>query len=153
MMASGTDHSVAIPVDGLDAVIFDTDGVVTDTATVHAAAWKRLFDEYLKGRGTREGKPWETFDPDTDYRRYVDGKPRYDGVRSFLQSRGITLPEGDPSDSETAKTNTSWSRSSEEVCVPFPLRWRWSVSSMSSASAPPSSRRAATWSRCSPPRG
>jgi len=103
-MLSGAGHSVAILVHALDAVIFDMDGVVTDTATVHAAAWKRLFDEYLKGRGNREGKPWEPFDPDTDYRRYVDGKPRYDGVRSFLQSRGITLPEGDPSDSGDRET-------------------------------------------------
>ncbi|HYT78585.1 MAG TPA: trehalose-phosphatase [Actinomycetota bacterium] len=95
---------MAIPVDGLDAVIFDMDGVVTDTATVHAAAWKRLFDEYLEERGNREGKPWEPFDADTDYRRYVDGRPRYDGVRSFLQSRGITLPEGDPSDSADRET-------------------------------------------------
>ncbi len=104
MLVSGAGLAVAIAVDGLDAVIFDMDGVVTDTATVHAAAWKRLFDEYLEERGNREGKPWEPFDPDTDYRQYVDGKPRYDGVRSFLQSRGITLPEGDPSDSGDRET-------------------------------------------------
>src|SRR6266542_3906943 len=104
MMASGAGHSVAILVHTLDAVIFDMDGIVTDTATVHAAAWKRLFDEYVEERGNREGKPWEPFDADTDYRRYVDGRPRYDGVRSFLQSRGITLPEGDPSDSADRET-------------------------------------------------
>ncbi len=84
----------------LDAVIFDLDGVVTRTARLHAAAWKRTFDKYLS---LREG---ETFQPftDVDYRRYVDGKPRSDGVRSFLATRGIAVPEGnssDPPDRET----------------------------------------------------
>ena len=78
--------------------MFDMDGVVTDTAVVHAAAWKRMFDQYLEERARRTGQPQGPFDPDSDYRRYVDGKPRYDGVRSFLASRRITLPEGDPSD-------------------------------------------------------
>ena len=73
------------------------DGVVTDTAVVHAAAWKQLFDEFLRSRvgPVREFKP---FDVDDDYLRYVDGKPRYDGVRSFLASRNIVLPQGDPAD-------------------------------------------------------
>lgn len=82
----------------IDAVVFDMDGVVTDTASVHAAAWKRLFDGYLGVRAEKTGEPFVPFDPDKEYRRYVDGKPRYDGVRDFLASRGITLPEGDPSD-------------------------------------------------------
>src|ERR671919_848315 len=82
----------------IHAVIFDMDGVVTDTASVHAVAWKRLFDEYLTERSRPTGEPSRPFDVDEDYRRYVDGKPRYDGVRSFLASRGISLPEGDPSD-------------------------------------------------------
>ncbi len=82
----------------LDAVIFDMDGVVTDTASVHAAAWKDLFDGFLRSRGdTAEFG-------EADYRRYVDGKPRYDGVRGFLASRGITLPEGDPSDPPNRET-------------------------------------------------
>jgi alpha,alpha-trehalase len=81
-----------------EAVVFDMDGVVTETATVHAAAWKRLFDDYLRERADRGGEPFEEFDLDEDYRTHVDGKPRYDGVRSFLASRGITLPEGDPAD-------------------------------------------------------
>ncbi|HSL67970.1 MAG TPA: trehalose-phosphatase [Actinomycetota bacterium] len=88
----------------LDAVIFDMDGVVTDTAATHASAWKRLFDAYLERRSARTGEPWRPFDPDADYRLYVDGKPRYDGVRSFLASRGITLPEGDPSDPPDRET-------------------------------------------------
>lgn len=88
----------------LDAVVFDMDGVVTRTAVVHAAAWKRLFDAYLADRGAREGVVYEPFDADSDYRLYVDGKPRYDGVASFLASRGIELPWGDPSDSGDVET-------------------------------------------------
>jgi alpha,alpha-trehalase len=81
-----------------DAVIFDLDGVVTKTAQVHAAAWKELFDEYLEHRAAREGESFEPFDLDADYRRYVDGKPRYEGVKSFLESRGIELDYGNPDD-------------------------------------------------------
>lgn len=88
----------------LDAVVFDMDGVVTRTAAVHAAAWKRLFDAYLARRGAREGVEYAPFDADSDYRLYVDGKPRCDGVASFLASRGIELPWGDPSDSSAAET-------------------------------------------------
>ncbi|HEX6231033.1 MAG TPA: trehalose-phosphatase [Actinomycetota bacterium] len=88
----------------VDAVVFDTDGVITDTASVHAAAWKRLFDEYLRERAERAGEPFEPFDADEDYRRYVDGKPRYDGVRSFLESRGVHLPQGEPTDPPERET-------------------------------------------------
>lgn len=84
-----------------DAVIFDLDGVVTRTAEVHSSAWKRLFDEYLEKRAG--GGNWKPFD-DRDYRRYVDGKPRYDGVRSFLESRGINLRYGDPEDGPEKET-------------------------------------------------
>lgn len=94
----------AVQLDELGAVIFDMDGVVTDTAAVHAAAWKRLFDAYLEQRSKATGEPFRPFDIDTDYREYVDGKPRYDGVRDFLGSRGITLPEGDPDDGPDADT-------------------------------------------------
>ena len=94
-----------------DAVIFDLDGVVTQTAAVHAAAWKRLFDTYLAGRTARTGTDpvgapdaLRPFDLDADYARYVDGKPRYDGVRDFLASRGIELPLGDPSDPPERET-------------------------------------------------
>ena len=93
-----------LDLNGLDAVIFDMDGVITDTATVHAMAWKRLFDEYLKKRVDRYEVTFEPFDADSDYRRYVDGKPRYDGVRSFLESRGISLPQGSPDDSPDKET-------------------------------------------------
>jgi beta-phosphoglucomutase family hydrolase len=80
------------------AWLFDLDGVITDTASVHAAAWKRTFDRYLREVAEREGKPFEPFEINPDYFRYVDGKPRYDGVDSFLRSRGITLEWGDPDD-------------------------------------------------------
>jgi beta-phosphoglucomutase family hydrolase len=77
-----------------DAVLFDMDGVLTQTASIHAAAWKQLFDAFLERRSVATGEPSTPFDIDTDYRRYVDGKPRYDGVEAFLRSRGIDLPEG-----------------------------------------------------------
>jgi alpha,alpha-trehalase len=86
-----------------DAGIFDLDGVVTDTASVHAAAWKQLFDEYLAERAEREGTTFRPFEPG-DYLRHVDGKPRYDGVRDFLASRGIDVPEGEPSDPPARET-------------------------------------------------
>ncbi len=78
------------------ACLFDLDGVLTPTAAVHAAAWKELFDDFLRERAARTGEPFVPFDPVADYDEYVDGKPRADGTRSFLASRGITLPEGEP---------------------------------------------------------
>ncbi|HLH66645.1 MAG TPA: beta-phosphoglucomutase family hydrolase [Solirubrobacteraceae bacterium] len=84
--------------DGIRACLFDLDGVLTQTAKVHAQAWKRTFDPLLAQRGQPE------FDIVRDYDEYVDGKPRYDGVRSFLQSRGIQLPEGRPDDPPDADT-------------------------------------------------
>ena len=80
--------------DAMDAVLFDLDGVVTRTAIVHAHAWKRLFDEFLRDRAQRTSTPFVPFDIDSDYRQYVDGRPRYDGVSTFLESRGIALPRG-----------------------------------------------------------
>lgn len=77
-----------------DAVLFDMDGVLTQTAGIHAAAWKQLFDAFLEHRAVASGERFTPFDIETDYRRYVDGKPRYDGVEAFLRSRGIDLPQG-----------------------------------------------------------
>jgi trehalose 6-phosphate phosphatase len=77
----------------LDAVVFDMDGVITDTARVHATCWAQVFGEYLEERTARNGDPFDPFSED-DYLKYVDGKPRYDGVRSFLESRGRN---GEPS--------------------------------------------------------
>src|SRR5215469_4929473 len=90
--------------DRYDAVLFDLDGVITDTASIHAACWKQMFDEYLQKRAVQRGEAFLPFDIATDYRLYVDGKPRYDGVRDFLRSRGIQLPDGRPDDPPEAET-------------------------------------------------
>ena len=86
------------------ATLFDLDGVLTDTASVHKKAWKSMFDDFLKARAQRAGTEFVPFDVDTDYLKYVDGKKREDGVRSFLASRGIELPDGDPDDGADAET-------------------------------------------------
>jgi len=88
----------------IKACLFDMDGVLTETAKVHAAAWKRMFDAYLVERSKRTGDELAPFDLKADYTEYVDGKPRYDGVRSFLAARGITLEQGTPSDPPGAET-------------------------------------------------
>jgi len=90
--------------DKFDAVFFDLDGVITATAKVHAKCWKIMFDEYLKKRSAEKGEPFRPFDIETDYRLYVDGKPRFDGVRDFLTSRKIDLPEGTHEDPPNAET-------------------------------------------------
>jgi beta-phosphoglucomutase family hydrolase len=90
--------------DRFDAVLFDLDGVLVDTAQIHASSWKRMFDEYLQGRAQPTGETFRRFDIATDYRLHVDGKPRYDGVRDFLRARGIGLPEGSPRDAPGAET-------------------------------------------------
>jgi beta-phosphoglucomutase-like phosphatase (HAD superfamily) len=90
--------------DSVRACLFDLDGVLTRTATVHARALKAMFDRYLRARVARTGE-FVPFDPLADYTRYVDGKPRRDGVRSFLAARGIELPEGEPGDSPGAETS------------------------------------------------
>jgi alpha,alpha-trehalase len=99
-----SDRNPVISPEKFDAVIFDMDGVVTRTAHVHAAAWKRMFDTYLARLATDSGKEFEPFSVEEDYTRYVDGKPRYDGVRDFLRSRGIELPEGTPEDPPERET-------------------------------------------------
>ncbi len=90
--------------EGVTACLFDLDGVLTQTAKVHAAAWKQMFDDYLRGRAEKTGDQFVPFDPVREYDEYVDGKPRYDGVRSFLSSRGIELPQGSPDDPPDAET-------------------------------------------------
>jgi beta-phosphoglucomutase family hydrolase len=90
--------------DQITACLFDLDGVLTQTAKVHAAAWKQTFDEYLHKRADRDHEEFKEFDQVADYDEYVDGKPRYDGVRSFLESRGIKLPEGSPDDPPDRET-------------------------------------------------
>ena len=100
-------HSSGVGRDKYDAILFDLDGVVTDTADLHAKCSKQMFDEYLQKRAKQNGETFGPFDLATDYRLYVDGKPRFDGVRDFLSSRGILLPEGkadDPAEAETVST-------------------------------------------------
>lgn len=88
----------------VEAVVFDMDGVVTDTASVHAAAWKAMFDAYLERHAAEHGEPFRPFDADAEYRQFVDGRPRTDGVRTFLRSRGIQLAEGELQDSPETET-------------------------------------------------
>jgi beta-phosphoglucomutase family hydrolase len=90
--------------EGVSVCLFDLDGVLTNTAKVHAAAWKETFDSYLRQRAAQTGERFVPFDPVADYDQYVDGKPRYEGVQSFLASRGIELPRGEPSDPPDAET-------------------------------------------------
>ena len=87
-----------------DAVLFDLDGVITNTANLHATCWKQMFDEYLRMRAQQRREAFRPFDLATDYRLYVDGKPRFDGVRDFLRSRDIQLPEGQPNDFANVET-------------------------------------------------
>src|SRR4051812_26486949 len=97
--------SLGLP-DGISALLFDLDGVLTDTAAVHNAAWKETFDQFLKARAEKSGDEFVPFDSKRDYQDYVDGKPRTDGVRDFLASRDIELPEGDADDGPDAETVT-----------------------------------------------
>jgi beta-phosphoglucomutase family hydrolase len=90
--------------ESVHACLFDLDGVLTDTASVHTKAWKVMFDAFLQERAEKTGDQFVPFDPATDYRQYVDGKKREDGVRSFLASRGIELPDGNPDDPPDADT-------------------------------------------------
>src|SRR4029079_13425218 len=90
--------------DHIRACLFDLDGVLTRTAVVHAAAWKEMFDAYLRARAEQAAEAFLPFDPVAASAEFIDGKPRYDGVRSFLRARSISLPEGHPADSPTAET-------------------------------------------------
>jgi len=90
--------------DHVTACLFDLDGVLTDTASVHDKAWTETFDTFLKARAEGTGERYVPFDPANDYAQYVDGLPRADGVRTFLRSRGIELPEGKPDDAPDAET-------------------------------------------------
>src|SRR4029453_3319311 len=99
----------------IDACLFDLDGVLTQTAKVHAEAWKEMFDAFLRARSARTGEPFIPFDRIKDYEGFAPGKPRYAGVRSFLASRGIALPEGDPSDPPSAETVTGLGNRKNEL--------------------------------------
>ena len=115
---SDTAHPTRSEVDAsaYGAWLFDMDGVLTKTAAVHAAAWKQAFDEFLRAHASRDGSAFTPFDIEHDYERYVDGEPRDDGVRNFLASRGVTLPEGDDGDGpETRSVKGLGNRKNELV--------------------------------------
>jgi beta-phosphoglucomutase family hydrolase len=103
--------------DGVRACLFDLDGVLTQTAKVHAAAWKQMFDAYLESRAAASGGEFVPFDDVADYDRYVDGKPRRDGVRSFLGSRGIELPAGTPDDPPDRETVAGLGNRKNEIVL------------------------------------
>jgi beta-phosphoglucomutase family hydrolase len=103
--------------DGVRACLFDLDGVLTQTAKVHAAAWKEMFDGFLRDRAARSGQEFVAFDAVGDYDEYVDGKPRYEGVRAFLEARGIDVPQGDPSDASDAGTIDGLGNRKNEVVL------------------------------------
>jgi beta-phosphoglucomutase family hydrolase len=103
--------------DAVRACLFDLDGVLTQTAKVHAAAWKQMFDDFLRKRAAQTGEAFVPFDPAEDYAKYVDGLPRYDGVRSFLASRGIDLPWGNPTDPPDAETITGLGNRKNELVL------------------------------------
>jgi beta-phosphoglucomutase family hydrolase len=103
--------------DDVKACLFDLDGVLTQTAKVHAAAWKEMFDGYLRERAAGTGEPFAPFDPVADYDEYVDGKPRYDGVASFLASREIQLERGRSDDPPSAETIDGLGNRKNEVVL------------------------------------
>jgi beta-phosphoglucomutase family hydrolase len=103
-LARGDDVGVLNLPEGIRACLFDLDGVLTQTAKIHARAWKQMFDDFLREWAERTGGPFDDFDRPTDYDEYVDGKPRLDGVHSFLESRDIHLPMGSPTDPPDAET-------------------------------------------------
>ncbi|WP_033354139.1 HAD family hydrolase [Kitasatospora aureofaciens] len=103
--------------DDIRAFLFDLDGVLTQTATVHAAAWKDTFDAFLRAEAARTGGQFVPFDAVTDYDTYVDGRPRLDGTRAFLHSRGIDLPEGTEDDPPNARTVQGISRAKNDTVL------------------------------------
>ncbi|HVA73014.1 MAG TPA: HAD-IA family hydrolase [Acidimicrobiales bacterium] len=111
-----SDHALGLPT-RIEACLFDLDGVLTQTAKVHAAAWKEMFDAFLEARAEKTREAFLAFDPVGDYDAYVDGKPRADGTRSFLASRGIELPEGSPGDPPGAETILGLGNAKNEIVL------------------------------------
>jgi len=111
-----SDHALGLPT-RIEACLFDLDGVLTQTAKVHAAAWKEMFDAFLEARAEKTREVFLAFDPVGDYDAYVDGKPRADGTRSFLASRGIELPEGSPGDPPGAETILGLGNAKNEIVL------------------------------------
>jgi beta-phosphoglucomutase family hydrolase len=115
-LTGNTQRMLDLP-DAITACLFDLDGVLTQTAKVHAKAWKEMFDGYLRERAERTGEPFQEFDLTSDYDDYVDGKPRLDGVSSFLASREIELPMGDSSDPPEAETINGLGRRKNDLVL------------------------------------
>lgn len=110
---TGREPGTVLRPDELDAVIFDLDGVLTDTAEVHFRAWKETFDRFLEQRAGERGVPFEPFTRN-DFRRHLDGKPRYEGARDFLRARGVDLPFGDPGDAPGSESVCALGNSKNE---------------------------------------
>ncbi|MGD0083762.1 MAG: beta-phosphoglucomutase family hydrolase [Acidimicrobiales bacterium] len=111
-----TNRGVGLP-ERMRACLFDLDGVLTETAKIHATAWKEMFDAYLKARADKNGGPFVAFDTQADYDTYVDGKTRADGTRSFLESRHIDLPDGAPGDQAGAETVNGLGNAKNEIVL------------------------------------
>ena len=111
-----TDVLVGLP-EQVRACLFDLDGVLTETAEIHAAAWKEMFDAYLKARTEKSDDPFVAFDEEADYATYVDGKTRVDGTRSFLESRHISLPDGAPDDPAGEETVNGLGNAKNEIVL------------------------------------
>jgi beta-phosphoglucomutase family hydrolase len=111
-----SDSKLGLP-DAIQACLFDLDGVLTETAKVHSAAWKEMFDAFLKARAKETNEPFAPFDEIADYDAFVDGKPRADGTRSFLESRGIDLPEGVTDDATSARTVCGLGNAKNEIVL------------------------------------
>ena len=109
-------HVLGLPA-GVTVCLFDLDGVLTQTAKVHAVAWKEMFDAFLRRRAAERGEDFAPFDAVRDYDEYVDGRPRAEGVRAFLASRGIDLPEGSPDDPPDALTISGLGERKNEIVL------------------------------------
>jgi beta-phosphoglucomutase-like phosphatase (HAD superfamily) len=143
------------------ACLFDLDGVLTQTAVVHAAAWKEMFDEFLRQWAAQTGEPFAPFDPVGEYDKYVDGRSRADGTRTFLRSRGIDLPEGSDSDPLGAPTIAGLASLKNQIVLrkiaddgvtPYPGSVRYLQAVKEPGWPGPWSRPAPTAAVCWPPR-
>ncbi|MHB8295867.1 MAG: HAD family hydrolase [Acidimicrobiales bacterium] len=116
MSSTEAGPAVGLP-EPVRACLFDLDGVLTKTAKVHAAAWKEMFDAFLKGRAATSGEPFVAFDEEAEYDTYLDGKTRDDGTRSFLESRHVELPEGAPDDPPGTETINGLGNAKNEILL------------------------------------
>jgi Wax ester synthase/diacylglycerol acyltransferase catalytic domain len=153
---SGTGAVLTLSPRDYDAVLFDLDGVLTRTASVHAAAWKKLFDAFLGRRAADIGEPFVPFDIDSDYRRYVDGKPRHDGVAAFLAARSIDLPLGTAEDGPGLQTQHALGNLKDQYFVEHASVRARECGTVIRGTGPPTCTwrrsRSSRWARCAPRR-